>query len=65
MDIRKLTARNREKVLSRNARQTAENADGKKRHERKVDGFYDRMAEQMEPIVHDALCREGQGRKYF
>lgn len=65
MDIRTLNSRDREKILSRNAKQAAENADRKAKHDRTVDGFYDRVAEQMEPIVHDQLRKEGQTRKYF
>lgn len=65
MDIRKLSSRDREQVLTRNARQAAENADRKKSHDRKVDGFYDKMAEKMEPIVHDHLRQEGQVKKFF
>lgn len=52
-------------VQKRNDAQAAENAAGKQRHQQKVDGFYDRMAEQMEPIVHAQLRAEGRGRKYF
>jgi len=65
MDIRKLDSRQREAIFSRNAKQSEQNAERKKQHEDVKNRFFDKKAEQMEPIVWNHLRQEGQIRKNF